>query len=64
MPPSATARVAGTSVPANAAMSIVLRFIMTVSPEMIRGGCYPAAASGVVNTALSAAMKRANTGGR
>jgi len=32
---------------------MVLRFIMTASPEMIRGACYSAAAIGLVNTALS-----------
>ncbi|MGY4595077.1 hypothetical protein ACVWXL_002823 [Bradyrhizobium sp. GM22.5] len=64
MPPSASARVAGASVPAKAAMSMVLRFIITASPEMIRGACYPVGASGVVNTALSAAMRRVSTGGR
>src|SRR5690242_16211086 len=53
MPPSASARPAGASVPASAAISIVLRFIMTASPEMIRGGCYSAGASGPLNTALS-----------
>ncbi|BCA21129.1 hypothetical protein BDS110ZK25_35160 [Bradyrhizobium diazoefficiens] len=58
MPPPATARVTGATAPASAAMSMVLRFIMTASPEMIRDACYSAAAIGLVNTALSGAAKR------
>ncbi len=57
MPPSASARVADADV-ARSPVSIVLRFIMTASPEMIQDAPYSAAAAArLLNTALSAAVE-------
>src|SRR5437763_14182956 len=57
MPPSASARVADVVVERSAA-SMVLRFSMTTSPDVIREALYSANAIGPLNAALSDAVSR------
>lgn len=63
MPPSASTRVEDAAV-ARSAASMVLRFSMATSPDVIRHALYSVNAFGLLNTALSGAATRASAGGR